>query len=228
MSTLAQLRNKIRVQLDILDEPSISDAEINSAINDAINEAESEIHALYEDYFLTSADLSTVTGQNEVSLPANIYGSKIRSIIYKNGAIIYEVKRQTGKGIFEILTTENHYAVGDTYRYILVNNSAAGGVKAHVFPAPRETGSNLTCWYLRQANTLSVDADVCDIPEFESFVVAHSKALLCMNKPGFGDLGALMAHSDQQRAQMTETLSNMVPDDNTQMYMDRSSYWEMS
>lgn len=226
--TLLQLRTKIRREMDLLDEPSVTDAEITEYLNDAIDEAEAEIHTLYEDYFLTSAALSLVQGQNEVALPANIYGNKIRAIVYRDGPKIYEVKRQTGKSIFETIAISNNYGTDEYYRYIMVHDSAAVGRKAYVFPTLRETSSNMTCWYLRQANTLTLDADVCDIPDFESFVVAYAKYLITLHKPGFGDVAALASQAEAQRQQMINTLSNMVPDDNTQIYMDRSHYVEMS
>lgn len=227
MSTLSQLKTKIRRELNALHDPAITDDELVGYINDAINEAESEIHTLYEDYFLTKSTLSLVQGQNEVSLPSNIYGNKIRSIVYQNGSVIFEVKKITGKGIFETIAVENNYGTEQFYRYIPIHNSAAAGRKLYMVPTLRETSSNMTCWYIRQAASLSLDADVCDIPEFESFVVAYAKYLIALHKPGFADLGAMTSQSEAQRKQMVDTLTNMVPDDDSSLiHHDRSHYWE--
>src|SRR5688500_12759195 len=72
------------VDLDL--EDFVLKGEAREWANEAIDEIEADIHTIYEDYFLTLADLDFNLGQDELPLPDNIYAMKIRAMWFKGGS----------------------------------------------------------------------------------------------------------------------------------------------
>ncbi len=226
--TLATIRAKIEQDLDLEEELFIPQNEILGYINEAIDEAEANIHTLYEDYFLTSANLALVNGTSDYALPTNIYANKIRGVQYANGSTIYKIRQLRDNERFESAALINLSQASDFYRYLLLNNSASAGITLRLFPPARETSAtNVTIWYLRNANTLSVDADKCDIPEFVNFIYQYVK-VRCYEKEGHPNLGVALTRLDQQKQLMVETLTSMVPDGDSTIEQDHTYYQEHS
>lgn len=226
--TYADMKTKIQEDLDLQDEEMIQPTEILAYFNDAIREAEAEILGIYEDYFLATGDIALVQGIDKYSLPATIYATKIRGIVYHNGPIIYPVKRIRDWKKFITLTISDFYTNStEDYRYLILNPSAALGVQLQLVPPARETSSNIfTLWFIREANRLVNDTDVCDIPEFVSFIYAHVK-VACRKK----EFNGFCPQEDRdqlefQRKLMVDSLTAMVPDADTEIEKDMSSYYE--
>lgn len=228
--TFSDIETRVRRELDIIDEPLVTQAEIMSYVNQAIDSAEAEIHTLYEDYFLKKGSINLVTNQSDYSLPSDIYGDKIRGVVYNSGGELYEVKRYTNvKRKFEKILRTEVFGNAETYQYLLVNDSAATGVKMHLFPASRVTlTGGLTIWYLRNANRITATSDPIDIPEFSNFIVAYTKWLIGVNKPGLVSVEGSDAEAKNQLELMRNTLSSRTPDDFTEVYMDLDLYEEHS
>lgn len=214
--TWAQIKEKVENDLDLIEETFITPTELLGYANEAIDEIEALVHTLYEDYFLTSQAVTLSLSQTSISMPTNIYANKIRQIFFDNGSQKYEVMR--ARSLAEVQFVEST----DFYRYIPVNPSA-GAQALKLFPASRDAGSFMTIWYLRNANRLSVDADVCDIPEFGHVIIQHMK-VRCYEKEGHPNLPAAVAKLEQLKKLMVETLTNMVPDENTLIPPDLSFY----
>ena len=83
----------------------------------------------------------------------------------------------------------------------------------------------MTQWYIRNAKTLAADSDACDIDEFESYPIQYAKmkALLKDGDPRASDAKQLL---DELEADMTLTLSEMVPDRDNELHADTSHYDE--
>lgn len=223
------IRDKVQADLDLQDEEMILPEEMRGYANDAIREAEAEILGIYEDYFLNAAPVSLVSGQDLYSLPATIYATKIRGIMYQNGNTIYPVKRiRDWKKFLDLALSDYFTNSTEDYRYIIINSSAASGVQMKLVPPSRETTANvMNIWFIREANRIVTDADVCDIPEFESFIYAHMK-VSCRKKEFNGfcpqeDTDKL----NEERARMISTLTAMVPDTDTEIEKDMSLYYDM-
>lgn len=219
--TKAQIKTKIEQSLDLQEEIFIEPTELDEYINDGIREAEAVIHTIYEDYMLTKESIPLTAGQSDFDLPADIYANKIRSLIYNDGTETYQLKRvRQFKDIPLIDVTELYL--------FLITNSSASGTKLTLFPVSRVTHPTaLTCWYLRQAKQLVNDSDVCDIPEFMSFVIQHAK-VRCMEKEGHPLLDNARTDLERQRQLMTETLTAMVVDEDNKVLMDTGIYEELS
>lgn len=223
--TYSEIKTKIEEDLDLEDETFITDNELLAYANEAVDEAEAEIHTVYEDYFLTKASLALVQGTEEYALPEDIYGNKIRRIMYRNGGDVYTVARIRDWRKFEEYTLELAYQSSTRYRYFIIN-STVGAPKIVLSPPAKETSAaNVTIWYLRNANRFTDDDSECDIPEFVSFVIQYMK-VRCYEKEGNPLVQKALADLEQQRAQMNATLTAMVVDDDNEMEPDLSIYNE--
>lgn len=224
--TWAQIREKVRRDLDLEAETFVRPEELVDYANEAIDEAEAEIHSMYEDYFLAKETLSIVNQQEEYDLPANIYAQKIRRIVYNDGSSVYTVDRLQDWKKFEAQNIARNFSTSDLYQYFFLNN-VAGSPKILLVPQGRENGPYLEVWYLRQANRLEQDTDVCDIPEFYNFIFQYMKVRI-YEKEGHPNLQKAVADLEQQRRQMSGTLAQIAPDAQNEIEMDVSFYEEMN
>lgn len=85
-----------------------------------------------------------------------------------------------------------------------------------------------TLWFIRQANRLYLDADICDIPQFANFITQFMKKRCYEKEPGHPTFQQAIVDLDRQRKLMVETLTEMVPDDDNRVQGDFSHYWEHS
>jgi len=224
--TLAEITDKIKQDLDLEAEDFVRPAELTGLINEAIDEAEAEIHALYEDYFLSKSTISITSGTEEYDLPADIYAHKIRRLVYNNGSSVYTINRIQDWKKFEVKAIADNFATSDLYQFFLVN-STPGSPKVVIVPKARDTGPYLTLWYLRNANRLSATTDVCDIPEFINFIF-QKVTVLVHEKEGNPNLGMDYQNLERERQLMVGVLAQMVPDAENEIELDTSFYEEMN
>lgn len=224
--TLGQIVTKLRKDLDLESEVFVRPDEIIEYINEAIDEAEAEIHTLYEDYFLTDATLSLVSGSDEYELPSDIYAHKIRRIVYNNGSSVYTMERIRDWKKFEVYTTAKNFNSSDLYQWYIINKVAAEP-RIRLVPKARETGAFAEVHYLRQANRLEESSDICDIPEFVSFIFQFVKCKV-YEKEVHPNYEASMIALERQRMLMQGTLAGMTPDAHNEIEMDYSYYEEFN
>lgn len=233
--TLSEIKSKLKRDLYLQDSTFIEDSasapELLELINEAIDDVEAEIHTIYEDYFLSQSNISLVSGTKDYSLPSNIYANKIRGIVYSNNSIIYPITKNKGPKQFEEQKVMDLYAPGGTnqnYTYTLINLSATAGVQMRLFPTPQETSSSaIEIWYIRNANKLAADDDKCDVPEFVNYIIQFVKVRV-YEKEMHPNLQQAMIERERLRKLMQETLSDMVPDEDTYIYKDFGIYEDMS
>lgn len=215
--TYATAKAKVERELDIQDEDFVDDDELMGYFNDAIDKAEAIIQTLFEDYFLTSDYVDMTETESSCAMPTNIYASKIRKVVWRNGNEIYEV---VPIKIEEIDLVETQ----DDYRYLLENDSAAAGVEFVLYPPARETtATKMRRWYIRNANRIAADADLIDIPEHMTFIYAFVKREVCL-KEGHPRLAYWIAQVDKEEGSMREDLKTKILDGNTFIQPDMSFY----
>lgn len=216
--TYADLVDNLEAELDLAEETFISAAELLNYFNEGVKVVEAEIHTLYEDYFLTSAFLSLVSGTQSYSLPSDIYLQKIRGLVYSDGGSNnYKVRKIRRQEDIPFIETSDDYM-------FQIENSSASGNKIVLYPTSRETNStNLKVWYLRQAKQFATDTDVCDIPEFTGVLIQYVR-WKCLAKELHPEADKHLAVYDQMRKQMVETLTNRIPDEDTRMDVDFDFY----
>lgn len=227
--TWAEIRTKIEQECDIQDEVFISPEEILAYANEAIDEAEAEIHGLYEDYFLKKVDIPITANDELFSIPtylSDIYGDKIRRLIFSaNGSLTYTVHRLKDWKKFEFKALSDIAGNTDLYHYFLINQTP-GNPQIQLVPKAHESGT-LTVWYLRNANRLSVDTDICDIPEFINFIFAHMKVKIYGKEghPGYNDA---LERLEVERNRMNAVLSARTPDAENEIELDTTLYNDMN
>lgn len=238
MWTLAQIRRKVQLDLDLEAEDFVELEELDGYINEAIDEAESHIHTLgLEDYyFLKRGFIQWTAGQNTFDLPTDIYAHKIAGITYNDGSTIYPLRRVRGSEIFHQIALAEHYSTSsDVYRYAILNQSPGTPAQMQIYPAARtdttadglDSLPKVEIWYYRQSNRLVNDDDVCDIPEFYHFVIKFTKWMVLL-KEGHPNMVAAKSEMDYQRDLMIDTLSNMVPDKDSEIVPDLNLYNDFS
>ncbi len=224
--TYAQIVTKITNDLTLEGEDFVSPAELLGYANEAVREVEAEVHSINEDYFLSSAPLTLIAGTENYSMPANIYAHKIRRILYRNGSTVYAVERFKDWRKFEKAEENRVSGSGTVYGY-MIDNSISGAPAIVLSPVPRESGNYVKIWYIRTAARFSgADGDICDIPEFINFVLQHIKVRCYEKEVGHPNLAMAKADLEQQRKQMNETLTGMVPDAENDIEADMSFYTE--
>lgn len=223
MATLIEMVEQVRADLDMDDDTFITDLDIRSWLNMAIRVAESNIHTLYEDYFLASETIPIVAGTGEYEFPSDIFANKIRSIIFDGGDYdTHEVKPVKSLVDVAMMDKLSHDSTNPTLLYKPVNNASGRMIK--LFPSTSRNG-DLEIWYIRNATKLVDDDDSTDIDEFSDYLIqyAKTKALL---KDGHPDFQVSKLLEDELKLLMIETLSDMTPDQNNKLYKDTSSYDE--
>lgn len=227
-----EARDKLLLDLDLQEEDFVDADELVGYFNDAIDEAEAEILKLHEDYFLCDANLTLVSGTADYALPDTIYANKIRKVLYINGTNIYTVARMRGSDRFEEMARITAQSSSEDYRYNLKNASAAAGVKFTLVPPARESGAFIKIWHIRNANRIPLIADgtlmateaaLIDLPECMPFIFAHVKARV-LAKDFDPRLPMATGELQNQRKLMIDTLTEMVPDDDTTVLADLSFY----
>ena len=226
--TWAEIKAKVLRDLDLEGETFINEAELLGYANEAIDEVERQILTLCEDYFLARGQITLVSGQEEYAIPPNIYGMKIRQIIYRAGTQVWKLKRLRNWHKIAIYETEKTIMNGtQQYGYFILNSVEGESPKLLLTPTPTEAGSYLYIWYIRNANELTGDASKCDIPEAVNYVMSYMK-MKCLEKELHPNLPKAIQDVEQQKADTLKTLSDMYADNEDTIEPDYRLYAEMT
>lgn len=223
--TYQELEAKVRLDLDLQDEDNfVQNDEFAGYANEAIDLAEAEILKLHEDYLLTPAQITLISGTSDYALPSDIYAQKIRSLIYTNGPKIYPVKRIRDPELFYKREEINYYSTSETeYGYMLLNAVEEQQAKISLSPIPQENGQYLRLWYIRNAKRIPLTTDsgspsratqlaaVIDIPEWSNFISQYMK-WRAMDKELNPKAPEAKEAMLELKKNMVETLSNRVVD----------------
>ncbi len=105
---------------------------------------------------------------------------------------------------------------------IVTTGTQSGVHSFEVFPF------QMTLWFIRQANRMFVDADLCDIPQFANFITQFMKKRCYEKEAGHPNYAQAITDLEKQRQMMVDTLTEMAPDDDTRVEGDYSHYSEHS
>lgn len=225
--TFQEVKDKVRRDLGLQQEEFVTNDELMGYVNSAIDEAEAEIITIYEDYFLPPpARIDIVAGQKEYDLPEDIYASKVRGIVYKDGTDIYQIKKfKPRQDHFEYVELTDEFD-DDNYHFVIYNGSPSIKPQFHIYPTPtRSVSEGFRIYYLRNANRIESSTDVVDIPEFVSFIIQYCK-VRCYEKEGHPNLPIASQKLEFYRNQMVSTLTDMVPDGDNNIALDTDFYDE--
>ena len=228
--TYLELKTKVEQECDLEGEIFVQPSEMLGFCNEAIDNAEKIVKNTYADYFLDKDQLALTAGSSDVALPSRIYANKIRRITYKNtSGRIYTLSRLKDWKKFEAY--EEEQAAGGTageLRYLILNQTAGAPKIVFTRPASAEdAAATVTCWFIRQANRLTVDADIMDIPEAANYVTQYMK-FKAFAKEGNPLLGLVVSQLNSEEESLQADLAEMVPDADDELEMDKSFYEDMA
>ena len=213
--TLGEIKNKIEIEHDLKEETFISPEELRGYINDGISIIEALTVSKLGDYFMTFSDWITIEEFNE--MPDDIYANKLRKV---------EVRRTNGEAIKiqhnkRLLSTDQLSAT----KYMIVNRKNEKP-KLMIQDAENLNPIEIRYHYIRNANRLIEDSDICDCPEI---TMQHLHAFVrkrCYEKEK--DPMAKVSESDVIAFTnlIDTTLSQMIDDDSDIMVLDTEFYDE--
>ena len=87
-------------------------------------------------------------------------------------------------------------------------NQTPGNPQIEIIPKAYEAGS-MEIWYLRNANRLVLDTDVCDIPEFINFIFAHVR-MKAYGKEGHPGYQEALERLERERERMNAVLTSRI------------------
>ncbi len=190
LPSYGEIEYQVRLDLDLQDTDNyVGQDEMAGYGNAGITSAEALIIQTCEDYLLTSATLTLVQDASSIDLPNDIYGQKIREIVYKNGDRIYPLVELKDPQMFYRKAVIDRQAVSlDEYQYFLQSATAGSQDKLMITPAALESGAYLEMWYIRNAKRVPLQsalaegatratqiAAVIDIPEWRAYVEQFMK-----------------------------------------------------
>lgn len=238
--TFGKFEDKVRLDLDLEGEKGrrfISTDEMVGYCNSAINQIEARIVKIYEDYFLTDTTLTIVANQAEYDVPEDIYALKFRGMVFDDGHRTYPIKRLPRRFQFERIALANHRRSETDFFNYYIKNSSTDGYKIVLVPTPLVGGEHVRLWYIRNAQRVPLVQEgseeqtrdtVIDIPEASNFILHYMK-VECLGKedktsPAYDKAVAELALLETN---LVDTLTNMVPDDDTDIVeLDTSHYEE--
>lgn len=228
-TTLLDLREQFKSDLDMREEQWITDEDIDRYINNGIKTAHQKIVRLYEDYFLDMESQELPATQGYLTYPANIYGNKVRALVYRDGPIgasgvTCEFTKVKTIGTASMMNNLYSSATTAYHRYWIPTNSpTAENIK--LFPASGQSGW-VDVWFIRKPATLVADTDVCPIPEFADYVLQKAKVdYLEIDQDGRYDVAKSTLL--EMEAEMISSLGNQViTEDSLELDRDLSFYSE--
>jgi hypothetical protein len=219
--TYAEASQKIERDLDLQEEKFITPSELMGIFNDAIDEAEQSVLGLFEDYLLCEKQYVLVPGKDRYSLPDDIYANKIRYLWFNDGRTRYQIKRVR----VDTLPFADLPCIAYTFQ--VQHRDPDEGVTIKLYPSVSDSGAYLNLQYIRNANRITDDSSVIDLPEAMNFIFAYVKARVYAKETN-PLLQVAMSDLEAQRGFLQSTLKSMTVDDDNEIIPDMSFYYEMN
>jgi len=220
--TLKEIRDQIKDDLDLNEEYWKSDSDLNKIINKAIREAHRKIISIHEDYFLQPYSISIPADTSTLDYPSNIYANKVKSIHFYDGSSSVAINRVNKFDTTIML--DNHITNNTIFRKWLPIDDSTDGRKIRLYPSLGNAGT-ITIWYIREAKKLVNDTDVCDIDEFNDYVIQLAKKIY-YQEDADPRYEVELNEALRQEKDLIDTLTNMTIGNDDQLVQDMSHYEE--
>lgn len=228
--TFGDLRTQILRELDLENEEFVQPQELIEYFNSAIRTVESEIVklGLRDKYLQSDAFISTVTGQSEYDLPADIIDTKIRKLVYRDNTIIYTLKPLKGEESYEAEDVLNLYTSSEYYYYMVYKVGTT--YKLRLVPkAVKNVTNGIRIIYFKDLNRYDDDLTECDVPDICYEYILSYVRLRCYMKEPHENVGVESELLASNLTLMRETLQNQVADPEMDLIdQDLSHYQESS
>lgn len=207
--TQNKIFQRIRKDLDLEGEDFFRAELMEEALNSAITDCEELVINQYSDYLLTYQDYDLTANQSYLSMPTNIYQSRVRwihfrksgftNLVSQDNAEAYKLKKIPLEQIQDL-------TLSDAYQYRILND-VTNGPLIYIFPYVRSEDSGtarIRVWYIRRFKRLFELSDVTDIPVPE-YLLAHLRCQI-MFKEG----NPMLSDAENKLAFQTQRLINTV------------------
>lgn len=220
--TLAEVIAKVQDDLDLHAEDFVTFDDLRQFVLDAVDDAEELIIDCFSDFLLTFRDLEVAKGQTQITLPEDLYESRLRGMYFSesgfDGApmgISYKLRRLSLERITDV-------TAGDDYRYRLINKYPLGQ-RLYVYPAIRsDSSTQIRMWYIRQFSRPHEPTDTIEKGLRIQYVLCHVKCAV-MQKAGDAMLEAELAKLAKQEDKLKNSLSRLT-DDDEDVYLEPDNY----
>lgn len=167
--TLANLRTEVRRRADMEGSGFVTDSELTSYINNSATELRDILIQKFQDYYITSDDISIVSGTDTYNLAADFYKALGVDMVINS--------RQSVTMRPFMFRERNRYVYNPPrgYRYRIL------GDQVRVIPEPTSSFT-MRIWYVPTFTNLSADGDTLDgVHGWEEYVIIDA-AIKCLRK----------------------------------------------
>jgi hypothetical protein len=227
--TFGTLKTKIQRETDTEDEEFVTADEIKDYFQEAVDECAAQIYKIWPlacQYFekLTKYDLEV--GQQNVTLPSDMYARAITRLVFKGNGKVFTVRRMKQNRRYELMAQiDQDGDQGDYYMYYFDNASSAVQ-QLQLWPTSKDEGEDiLWMWYVRQPIQIVDDDSKIDVPEFYYYITSYVKWKI-YDKEGSVKAVDAKVELEKNKALMLSTLDEMTPDEDNLIESDTSAYEE--
>lgn len=175
--TLSDLRAEARIYLDEAVQTDFLDSEINIAINRGYQNVVTAVISIFEDYYITHSETTTVANQQEYVLPNNFYKMKRVEANYtpdQPNSVRTRLFPVNLENVKTRLNESGNPLAGGNY-YIIGNDIG-------LVPVPTIGGQNaLQIWYMPMQSDLSDSNSNVNIPysdRYSELIIKYAVAVL--------------------------------------------------
>lgn len=208
-NTLYNLRLQTRYRANLQGSGDITDRELNHYINQSLGELHDLMVSAYgDDYNLDGYSFTTVSGQQDYTLPSDFYKLG-RAEINSSGVKLDLIRANFAEENFYNNTTVISNYGGEQYHYRLVDKNI------RIMPTPN-AGETVWLWYTKQVAKLTSDTDTVN----DTVISAHleyvivSSAIKCLQKlslsAGAPQIAQALNNLQGDKAQMFQRIQTMI------------------
>lgn len=199
--TLAQLKTQSRQRADMENSTFIADSELTTMINASAAELYDLLIGVYEDYNLTSQNVSIVPNTDTYSLPTDFYKLRGVDLVLDNLGNAVTMKPFNFNERNAYLFTPTWNVVGLNYlRYHIQGNNI------RFVPVPN-TSQTMKLWYIPAITRLVQDSDTLDgVNGYEEYVVLD--AAIKMRVKEESDVQELMIQKQAMKQRIESMAQN--------------------
>ncbi len=174
--TWGEIKSTIQKKHGIEGDTTFDENELVAMVNEAINKVEARVLTLNQDYFLTRTSVSLLAGETSITLPSDIYASKIRRVFIKQGS---KPKRKLfrAKNLDEMEVYSDDYYDVKKLRYVILNGVSERTIEL----SHNNFDSTVDIYYTKNSNKINTtdgDSQICNIPEYADAVMAWMSYLI--------------------------------------------------
>jgi len=200
-ATLLELKTQARQRADQVNSTFVSDAELTSYINESATELYDLLVTSYETYYLTSQNVTVVSGTDTYALPTTFY--KLKGIDFN------PINPPVGQSAITLMpynfNERNRFVYTPAFNIVGLNSFkySVQGSNIKFIPVPSQ-GGTIVIWFIPYLGKMVLDTDTLDgINGWEEYVVVDA-AIKMMQKEE-SDPQALMIQKEALKKRIEQS-----------------------